>query len=74
MIVRVYSCSQACAKEYMAEWEDDTIQWDITIRPANNGNVTHALKCPHNPLNQPKPEKKKTEGLGVGKYALNLDL
>lgn len=50
MIVRVYSCSQTCARLYIAEWEDDTIQWDITIRPANNGNVTHAKECPNKPV------------------------
>lgn len=62
MIIRWYACSWRCAAEYMKEIGVEA-EWDITIRPADNRNITHSKACLER--NKTEPRKSKTSGTGI---------
>lgn len=62
MIIRWYACSWQCAAEYMKEIGVEA-EWDITIRPADNRNVTHSQACIERNKPAPAPKKKSSTAL-----------
>lgn len=62
MIVRWYACSWRCAAEYMKEIGVEA-EWDITIRPADNRNITHSQACIERSKPTPTPKKSLLEQL-----------